>query len=200
MTLFASLPVSRSGGAQSEAFTDEHRLVALAQAGDDTAFDALVHRHTVPLYGVVRRMVGDDGEAENIVQEAFLRVWSNLSRYRNDRPFFPYLVTVAANLARDHWCREQRLSEDDLEALADLLSDPGDLPDRLVENAETLRLLAEAVARLPEPYRAVIALRYDAGFSYEEIAVALGLPLNTVRTHLHRAKAQLRRQLEEQFR
>jgi RNA polymerase sigma-70 factor (ECF subfamily) len=200
MMLSVSLALSRLTDAHAEMHGDERNLIARAQAGDDAAFDALVHRHTAPLYRVVRRMVGDDGEAENIVQEAFLRVWMNLSRYRNDRPFFPYLVTVAANLSRDHWRREQRLSEDDLDALADLLPDPGDLPDRLVENAETLRLLAEAVARLPEPYRAVIALRYDAGFSYEEIAVALGLPLNTVRTHLHRAKAQLRRQLEEQIR
>lgn len=200
MTLSASLLVSRSGGTQAETSADERRLVALAQTGDNAAFEALVYRYTAALYRVVRRMVGDDGEAENIVQEAFLRVWMNLSRYRNDRPFFPYLVTVAANLVRDRWRREQRLREDELEALADLLPDPGDLPDRLMENAETLRLLAEAVARLPEPYRAVIALRYDAGFSYEEIAVALGLPLNTVRTHLHRAKAQLRRQLEEHVR
>ncbi len=173
-------------------------LLEQARCGNLDAFERLVHLYTTRLYRVVRRVVNDDGEAEALVQETFLRLWENLSRYKNDRPFFPYLVTVALNLVRDLWRKESRLVEDD--GVLDLLPDEGETdPARLVEENEMRQTLAQAVAALPPMYRAVIALRYDAELSYEEIAAALHLPLNTVRTHLKRAKARLRRMLEKTY-
>lgn len=173
-------------------------LIRQAQAGDDEAFEQLVERYTAGLYRVVRRFASDSAEAEALVQEAFLRAWRALPRYRDDGPFFPYLVTIAANLGRDAWRKARRLDFGGLEPLEDTL--PGEDADLegLVEQEQTLQLLAQAVAGLPPAYRLVIALYYDAGLSYEEIGQALSLPVNTVRTHLRRAKAHLRQHLESQ--
>jgi len=171
---------------------DDAELIRQARSGNDEAFGLLVIRHTPALYRVVRRIAEDSAEAEAIVQEAFLRVWRNLQRYRTGRPFFPYLVTIALNLARDQWRSFRRL---DFEGLEPALSDPEPGPEAQLEQAESLQALAEAVAHLPPAYRAIIALRYDAELSYQEIAEALNLPVNTVRTHLRRAKANLKQYL-----
>jgi RNA polymerase sigma-70 factor (ECF subfamily) len=141
-------------------------------------------------------MTSDTDEAEAILQETFWRIWKALPRYQEDRRFFPYLATVATNLVRDSWRKDRWRLPDEYEALADQFPDNLPTPETQLETAERLQALAKAVADLPPAYRAVIALRYDAGLSYEEVATALGLPLNTVRTHLRRAKAVLRQELE----
>lgn len=182
---------------------DELNLIRRAQAGDDQAFGKLVDQHTPGLYRVVRRMTSDSAEAEVIVQETFLRSWRALRTWKaqrepgkQDRPFFAYLVTIAVNLARDQWRKTRQLDFRDLDAFSDHLPDSEPGPEKQVEQAEALQALADAVADLPPAYRAVIALRYDAEMSYQEMAAALDLPVNTVRTHLFRAKAQLRQVLE----
>lgn len=174
----------------------DQELISRARDGDDAAFAQLVTRYTPALYRVVRRMASDQAEAEAIVQESFLRIWQNLHRYQADRPFFPYLVTIAVNLGRDQWRKSRFLDFGGLESVADSLPSPELDPEIQVERAEMLQTLAQAVANLPPAYRAVIALRYDASLSYQQIADALNLPLNTVRTHLRRAKGHLRKVLE----
>lgn len=178
---------------------EEPELLRRARRGDADAFGTLVAHYSAALFRVVRRMAADTPEAEAIVQEAFLRTWRAVraGRVGSERPFFPYLVTVALNVGRDRWRKERRLDFSELEPLEEQLPDPQSGPERLLEESEARQRLAQAVAELPPPYRAVIALRYDAGLSYDEIATALDLPLNTVRTHLHRAKAQLRLALQD---
>ena len=108
---------------------------------------------------------------------------------------FPYLATVVVNLGRDRWRKARREAGFELESIASEPDrEPG--PESQVEYQELLVELAQAVDQLPPVYRAVIALRYDAGMSYQEIAIALDLPLNTVRTQLRRAKKSLRNSLE----
>ena len=171
-------------------------MIRRARAGDQSAFESLINIYTPRAFKVVRRMTSDTEEAEAILQETFWRIWKALPRYQEDRRFFPYLVTVATNLVRDAWRKERWLLPDEYEALADQFPDNLPTPETQIEAAERLQALAEAVTNLPPAYRAVIALRYDASMSYEEVAAALGLPLNTVRTHLRRAKAVLRQKLE----
>jgi len=175
----------------------EQDLLHRARLGDDDAFAQLVYAFTPRLYRLVRRMTDDAAEAESIVQEAFLRAWQALPRYQNDRPFFPYLVTIATNLARDLWRKTRRLDFTGVEDENDTWAGEETSPERQLEETEALQQLAAAVAALPPPYRAVIALRYDVGLAYEQIAAALDLPVNTVRTHLRRAKARLRLALQE---
>ncbi len=179
-------------------FAAERELIRRARSGDEQAFEELVKEFTPDLFRLVRRMVADRGEAEAAVQETFWRIWQALPRYREDRRFFPYLAAVAANLLRDSWRKERRWQIDELE-LGSLPADGQPTPERQLEEAETLQALAQAVDGLPASYRMAIVLRYDAGLSYEEIASALDVPVNSVRTLLHRAKQVLRRKLERPY-
>jgi RNA polymerase sigma-70 factor (ECF subfamily) len=185
----------------------EAELINRSRAGDDQSFAILVRLYTPKLYRVVRRMSSDGSEAEAIVQEAFLRAWRALRTWKarhledpdaSGQPFFSFLVTIALNLGRDRWRKERFLDFGDPEKTLEWIPDPQPGPEILVETRETLQALAQAVSSLPQPYRIVIALRYDAEMSYEEISQALNLPINTVRTHLHRAKAALRQALRNE--
>jgi RNA polymerase sigma-70 factor, ECF subfamily len=178
--------------------SNERDLVERARAHDEAAFAALVDLYAAPLYRIVHRMLADDMEAEGIAQETFWRFWRVLPRYRSEQPLLPYLATIASNLARDRHRRDRRIEdaavEDVLESSA-LEEDSG--LEQWMEDEATLKKLAELVRDLPLAYRTVVALRYEAGMSYEQLAAALSLPLNTVRTHLRRAKQILRQRLEE---
>ena len=175
---------------------DDVELVRRTQGGDPRAFDLLVERHTRRLYRVVRRMASDAGEAEAIVQEAWLRAWRRLPECDETRPLFPWLAQVAMNVARDLWRRERTVVFADLDAQDIELTEDEPGPEPRLERELALQKLADGVERLAPAQRAVIALRYDAGLAYEDIARATGVPVNTVRTHLHRAKAALRAWME----
>lgn len=177
----------------------EQEIIKRAQQGDDDAFEQLVIRYTPSLFRVVNRMTGDSSESEAIVQESFLRVWRALPRYKINKPLFPFLVTIATNLYRDQWRKNRHIDFGGFETLEESVANNELYPEEMIEQAEILRILAHAVEDLPPQYRTVIALRYDAGLKYQEIAEALGIPVNTVRTHLRRAKIILRNVLENEF-
>ncbi|MGC8856577.1 MAG: RNA polymerase sigma factor [Anaerolineae bacterium] len=177
---------------------DDRSLIDQARRGNVVAFEALIERYTPALFRVVRRMITDTSEAEAIVQETFFRLWNHLERYQGERPLLPYLVTIAANLARDQWRRDQHFDPDGDDTLDELMSADEMDPLERLEEQDALLALVRAVEKLPAHYRTVIALRYDAALSYEEIAAAMKIPLNTVRTYLYRAKTILRQLLLEE--
>jgi RNA polymerase sigma-70 factor (ECF subfamily) len=175
----------------------DDELVRRTLGGETEAFDLLIQRHTATLYRIVRRMCSDRAEAEAITQEAFLRAWENLPKSGRDRPFRPWLIRIAINVARDAWKKSRPLDFADLpteEPLQITSTQPG--PEEWVEESERLEELALAVQSLDPAYRMVIAMRYEADMTYEEMAAALKLPLNTVRTRLYRAKQELRQAME----
>lgn len=178
--------------------SDEHELLRLAQQHNEPAFGSLVDRYAAIVFRIVRRMVPDSMEAEAIAQETFWRFWQALPRFDVDRPLLPYLATIASNLARDRYRRDRRVEDVSVE---DVLEGQAVAPEvdleQVSDDQQTLQRLAKCVQSLPFTYREVIALRYEAGLSYEKIAGVLSLPLNTVRTRLRRAKELLRRSLEE---
>ena len=180
-------------------FSDE-ALVAQHLRGDDQAFAALVARYTAPIFNLAFRLTDDRAEAENATQETFLRAYSALPRSRTDLAFKPWLFQIAVNLCRD-LVRKKRpaafadLAQEDESSPEEAIEDETPLPLEQVEGRELEKALTRAVADLPEIYRAVVTLRYTEELSYEEIAAVLQLPVNTVRTHLFRAKAMLRKAL-----
>ncbi len=180
-------------------FAEEQKLVKRAQAGDEQAYEQLILSYTPALYQVVRRMVEDDSEVEMIFQETFWRAWRSLDRYKADRPILPYLTTIAINLLRDRWRSERWLVDGNLDDLGNQLYDSLPSPETQMIAKEELGSLKMAVAHLPEAYRTVITLRYALDLNYEEIANMLKMPVNTVRTHLHRARALLRSLMEENY-
>lgn len=175
---------------------EEQALVQRAQRREEDAFEQLILAYSVPLYRVVVRMASDEQEAQAVVQEAFWRTWRALDRYKPSRSFFSYLVTIALNIQRDQW-RADRWLEDRIEIPEEAPGREEEDPAVMVENEEQAQRLNDAIRQLPDIYRAVIALRYDAGMRYEEMGETLSIPVNTVRTHLHRAKRLLRKLLED---
>ncbi|PKO14735.1 MAG: hypothetical protein CVU39_13475 [Chloroflexi bacterium HGW-Chloroflexi-10] len=170
--------------------TTERNLIERARDGDADAFESLIEAYTPQLYTVVRRLAQDEQQTEMVLQETFWRAWRALSRYQTDKPFLPYLVTIAANYQRDLWRKEHR--NFDLDSLTyDIHDDQVSLQEQ-AENQQFLGELGEIIQKMPPAYRMVITLRYDTEFSYEQIAETLDMPINTVRTHLRRAKEWLR--------
>jgi RNA polymerase sigma-70 factor, ECF subfamily len=176
---------------------DEGKIILRAQNGDEQAFEELIVFYSPALFRVVMRMARDALEAEAIVQEAFWRTWRSLGRYRSDQPFFPYLVTIALNLLRDQWRKERWVECEGLGSEFDLKSISEADIETLVEEREVRNDLENAIHQLPSPYRAVIELRYEGELDYEAIAQIMQSPINTIRTHLHRAKKILQQGFEE---
>jgi len=175
---------------------EDSNIALRAQGGDLLALDELVELHTGRLFRVVRRMMNDRQEAEEIVQEAWVRAWRGLPQFQADRPFFPWLARIAVNAARDSWRKRRPLDFADAEGELEHLADQVEGPEPALERQELLAQLAQAVAELRPEQRVVLSLRYEAGFSYQEIAAIMDVPLNTVRTHLRRAKLALHERLE----
>jgi RNA polymerase sigma-70 factor (ECF subfamily) len=180
----------------------DESLVAQSLRGDAQAFAELVMRYTAPIFNLAFRLTCDRAEAENVTQEAFLRAYTALPHSRTDLAFKPWLFQIAVNLCRD-LARKKRptafaeMTPDEEAAPEEAIEDESPLPLDQVETRELGQALAQAVADLPEVYRAVVTLRYTEELAYEDIAAALDLPINTVRTHLFRAKAMLRKTLAE---
>ena len=177
-------------------YLEDPELLRLAQAGEPEAFDRLVERLPPALYRIVRRMMPDRAEAEAVVQETWIRAWKARRRLEPSRPAFPWLARIAANAARDHWRKRRPLDFADVQSEVEDLSDVEPGLEFRIEIGETRRRLARLVGDLRPEWRMILALRYDGDLSYKEIAELLGVPLNTVRTHLRRSHLALRRQME----
>jgi RNA polymerase sigma-70 factor, ECF subfamily len=162
-------------------------LIAAVMAGDQVAFATLVTRHHAPLLGYLYHLVGEDRPlAEDLVQETLLHVLRQRT-YPADRPFKPWLYTIATNLARDHFksaaVRQRWRSGDAEEALLNL-HDRAPGPEERALAAEQGREVQAALAQLSEEYRVVVLLRFYLGFSLQEIAQTLQIPLGTVKSRL----------------
>jgi RNA polymerase sigma-70 factor (ECF subfamily) len=180
----------------------DEELASRAAGGEAAAFEELVRRYQRPLVNFCFRLLGDADEAADAGQQAFVQAYVNLPRARLDLPFRPWLYRIARNQCLDRLRArrgvafselEREGDESPLEALAD--ADP--LPEALLEHKELQRALADAIARLPERYRVVVAMRYTTDLTFADIGQALEIPENTVKTFFQRAKALLREQLRE---
>ena len=187
-------------GGMSTSETDE-ALAARYLRGESDAFHELAERYITPIYNLARRFTRDPMEAENITQETLLRALGALPRVSLDQPLRPWFFKIAVNLCRQ-WAERKRpqlfsdfdaLEESGVEAI------PDGAPTALekLEEAELQERVRRKVQDLSPPDQLVIVLRYVEELSYEQIAAALNLPLNTVRTRLRRAKLKLRAALEE---
>lgn len=184
------LPVERPpeiGDVTADDVTDEV-LIRHARRGDREAFGRLVYRYREGAVNVVYRMCGDAQVAEDAAQDAFIRAWEALPRYRHKGTFKAWLYRIALNCARDTLRRRRPTADVDLLPLtSDALG-----PERQVLRRERTALVQEAVLQLPEASRAALILREYEGLSYKEITQTLDLPLGTVMSRLHYARSRLR--------
>jgi RNA polymerase sigma-70 factor (ECF subfamily) len=191
---------------ETGATTDDRTIVDAVLDGDRDAYRVLVDREGAAVVAACARILGDRAEAEDVAQEAFVIAYRSLGTWRADGAFGAWLSRIAVRLAiRRAGTRRQVTWLDPLAAEAD---QPGRERFRTMGSGDavdpaTTMLRSErdaevraAVASLDEPYREVVALRFFADRSLAEIAVATDRPLGTVKTHLHRGLARLRRALE----
>jgi RNA polymerase sigma-70 factor (ECF subfamily) len=171
-------------------------LAQRVQAGDAHAFAELVNRYQRTVLNLAYRMLGDAQEAEDIAQEVFIRAYQSLGRFDPSRRFFSWLYRIAVNRCLS--ARAQRRPGPLVDGMEQALPDPATSPEQQATRAETRAAVRHAIAGLPEHERVVVALRYGADLSYEEIASTMQLPLGTVKTRLFRARQRLADLLKEE--
>jgi RNA polymerase sigma-70 factor, ECF subfamily len=170
---------------------EDGELVAMTLRGDSGAFATLVERYDRAVYHLAYRTVHDVEEARDVAQEAFFKAYRSLHTFKPGAKFSTWIFAIAYHACCDRLNRRKRYSNEELPDAPD--SGPG--PEAQAIALDQARRLRDAIDRLPEKYRTVITLYHLQGKQYEEIATVLNLPMGTVKTHLFRAKEQLRKLL-----
>ena len=179
----------------------EQQWIDAARQGDTAAFGRLAERYERPVFRTVYRMVRDTDEAREITQEAMVRAWENLARFRGDSPFAGWLSRIAIYLAlnrlreRKKFVRPEDARQHDL--VMEQASADGLTPLHQLLHKEALAALEQALSELTPEFRIPLMLRLHEEYSYEEIASALDLPIGTVMSRLFRARERLARRVRE---
>jgi RNA polymerase sigma-70 factor (ECF subfamily) len=171
-------------------------LVEQCAAGHAVAVRALIERYQTLVFSLCLRMLGHREDAEDTVQEVFVRVFRHLDRWDRTRPFRPWLLTIAANRCRTALERRSRLPSQN-ELAVDLASERRAHSAHQQQEVDLGEELELALADLREEYRTAFVLYFREELSYQEIGEVLGCPQGTVKTWLHRARAQLIERLRE---
>ena len=183
----------------------DQKLVQRAQRGDLRAFDLLVLKYQGRISALVSRYISDPGEVEDVTQEAFIKAYRALERFRGDSAFYTWLYRIAANAAKNHLVAKGRrprsdASIEDAEAFDEFgsSSDSGS-PEAIAMGDELVGVVDAAMRALPEELRAALTLRELEGLSYDDIAEVLGCPVGTVRSRIFRAREAIDERVREQI-
>ena len=183
----------------------DQKLVQRAQRGDLRAFDLLVLKYQGRISALVSRYISDSGEVEDVTQEAFIKAYRALERFRGDSAFYTWLYRIAANAAKNYLVAKGRrprsaASIEDAEAFDEFgfSSDSGS-PEAIAMGDELVSAVDAAMQALPEELRAALTLRELEGLSYDDIAEVLGCPVGTVRSRIFRAREAIDERVREQI-
>lgn len=171
-------------------------LVAAAQQGDGKAFEQLVRATSTDVYTLAYRLTGNEEDARDVVQEAYLRAYRGLGRFRGDAQFSTWLYRITANCASTHMGRtgKHRHENDEvLERLPDVRHETD--PESSADASDLRGRVNDALAELPEALRAVVVLRDVYDLSHDAIAEELGITEAAAKVRLHRARRKLRERL-----
>lgn len=187
--------------------TDDAELVRRACERDETAFRTIMQRYNTRLYRIARSILRSDSEAEDVVQETYVRAFTGLGSFRGESSLGTWLARIAMNEALGRLRRERPTMEwttmeidpveRDIVPLFQTMA--GDNPERTTAQREIQLLMEMAIDNLPEKYRMVLVTRVMEGMNVEETATLLALSIETVKTQLHRARSLLREDLEKQI-
>jgi len=188
---------------------EEARFVARLVARDESAFNELVVTYQRRVFALVFRMLGRRDEAEDLAQEVFVQVFKAIDQFRGDSKLSTWIYRIAVNLCKNrtkYLSRRHANDQDDVDAMADRLPfsaakgvSVGGIsrPDELVEGMQLEVVVKRAIAQIEPEFREVLILRDVEDMSYEEIAEVTGLADGTVKSRIHRARAQLRALVEK---
>jgi RNA polymerase sigma-70 factor (ECF subfamily) len=181
----------------------DEKLISRYLKGDEQSLEVLIKRYLKPIYGLAYRFVGDSADAEDIAQEAFVRVWRNIKKFDQQKSFRPWLFAIARNTALDYLKKKKPLpfsrfeNENSGNFLAETFADSASLPSQLAEDKNITSLLTAALKKLSPKYSQVFSLRHDDQLTFRQIAQALKEPLNTVKSRYRRAVITLKEILSE---
>lgn len=187
------------------AATDQ-QLVARVQKGDSRAFDMLVLKYQHRIFGLISRYVHDADEVQDVAQEAFIKAYRALPKFRGDSAFYTWLYRIAINTAKNYLVsRSRRPPGSDVEIEdAEYYASGGALheietPENALFGAELKAVVEAAIRELPEDLRTAVTLREFDGLSYEDIADIMDCPIGTVRSRIFRAREAIDSQVREQL-
>jgi RNA polymerase sigma-70 factor (ECF subfamily) len=199
------MPLSPIPSPRTEMLTD-HELVTLARGRDEAAVRAITQRYNRRLFRMARSILRSDVEAEDVVQETYVRVFTGLDMFRGDAAFGTWITRIAMNEALGRLRRPQTVNWEIYGAdrgVAEIIHFPASAatsdPERAVAQSEIRTMLERAIDELPAAFRTVFVARLVEGMSVEETAELIGLQAETVKTRLHRARALLRAKLEKRL-
>ena len=181
----------------------EADLIARALRRDEAAVRELIRRNNQRLFRTARAILGNDTDAEDVVQETYLHAFTRLDSFRRGAAFSTWLTRIAVNEALMRLRQSRRASDTEVASLATdgetelPVTPPATRPDAMLARREIIRLIEAAIDALPAPFRPVIMLRDVEGLSISETAAALNLKPATVKTRLHRARHLVRAALDE---
>ena len=177
---------------------DLQGLVETAREGSRSAFDELVRRTYVDTYTLALRLTGHEEDARDVVQEAYLRAWKGIRRFRGDAQFSTWMYRITANTAYTHVKRRNRLRTTNIDDIADPIEMHLDAtPEASAEAAAGLSELAAAVDQLPESMRQIVILKDVYGLTHEVIAEELDISIAAAKVRLHRGRKRLRDILDD---
>ena len=173
----------------------DHQLVLLVQKGDKRAFDLLVLKYQYKLQAIVGRFIRDTDEVADVTQEAFIKAYKALPRFRGDSQFYTWLYRIAINTAKNYLVSKSRrpantdIDVEDAEQFANnekLIDDA--TPENSMMTDELAAIIKSSLSALPEDLRTALTLREFDGMSYEDIAAVMDCPIGTVRSRIFRAR------------
>ena len=183
----------------------DQQLVQRAQRGDLRAFDLLVLKYQGRIAALISRYVSDAGEVEDVTQEAFIKAYRALRKFRGDSAFYTWLYRIAANAAKNHLVAKGRrpgadATIEDAEGYGEgeVLSESAS-PEALAMGEELAEVVESALNELPDELKAALILREFDGLSYDDIADVLGCPVGTVRSRIFRAREAIDQRVKGQI-
>ena len=171
----------------------DHALMRRVQKDEYDAFQELVDRYKTRLVNVIYRMLNDQNEAEDLVQETFLRVWTHRQDYDFSYCLSTWIYTIALNLAKNELRKRRKFK---FFSLLDMTEKGLELPDPKMGPSALGHMLEGAIGKLPGKYKEAFLLRDVEQLPYEEVAQILGVPLGTVKSRVNRARAVLKDELK----
>lgn len=191
-------------GREAIEISDE-KLIARFQDGDNYAYDLLVKRYKDPLLNFIYRFLSNQTEAEDVLQETFLRLYKNKHYYKEVAKFSTWIYTIAGNLAKTELRKRKRrrffsISQHTTDDDKDYeIPDTTHNPERDANSQITDQIIQRAIDKLSPKFKEVIILRDIQGFSYDEIAETLQVPLGTIKSRVNRARLKLQEDLQHLF-